>query len=104
MDFEPIEGKPVRFPPGKVAVQLGKDRLMDYRRLYARSGTDLAGLPKLRERDFDGRTITISRSELDALNDALARLHTPRPRETGSVFEAQERFKARLYKRTQFLS
>jgi hypothetical protein len=104
MDFEPIEGKPVRFPPGKVAITLGKDRLMDYRRLYARSGTDLAGLPKLRERDFDGRTVTVSRSELDALNAALARLHTPTPPRTGSVFEAQERFKTRLHKRTQFLS
>jgi hypothetical protein len=46
----------------------------------------------------------MSRAELDALNASLARLHTPRPRETGSVFEAQERFKTRLYKRTQFLS
>jgi len=104
MGFEPIEGKAVRFPPGKVAITLGKDRLMDYRRLYARSSTDLAGLPKLRERDFDGRTVTISRSELDALNATLTRLHTPAPHRTGSVFEAQERFKTRLYKRTQFLS
>ena len=104
MDFEAIEGKPVRFAPGKVGVTLGKDRLMDYRRLYARSATDLAGLPQLRERDFDGRAVTISRSELDALNAALARLHTPRPRETGTVFEGQERFKTRLFKRTQQLS
>jgi hypothetical protein len=99
-----IEGKPVRFPPGKVAITLDQDRLMDYRRLYARSATDLAGLPKLRDRDFDGRTVKISPSELDALNRAFARLHAPASRQTGTVFEAQERNKTRLFKRLQHLS
>jgi hypothetical protein len=104
MEFEPIKGQPVRFPPGKVAIKLDATRLMDYRRLYARSGTDLAGLPKLRDRDFDGRRVYITRDELDALNAALARLHAPRRRATGSVFEGQQQHNNRLFKRLQYLS
>jgi hypothetical protein len=104
MDFKPIEGQAVRFPPGMVSIRLSKDQLAVYRRLYSRSSTDLAGLPKLQERDFDGRTVKITQSELDALNRALARLHAPPRRETGSVFEAQERSRTRLFKRLQHLS
>ncbi len=104
MEFKPVEGKPVRFPPGKVAIKLSKDRWMDYRRAYSRSSTDLAGLPRLRERDFDGRTVLVSQAQLDALNAAFFRLHAPRAAETGTVFEAQERFKTRLFKRTKTLS
>jgi len=104
MEFNPIEGHPVRFPPGLVAIKLNKSQLMDYRRLYSRSSTDLAGLPKLRQRDFDGRTVHITQAELDALNGALASLHAPLHRGTGSVFEAQERSRTRLFKRLQHLS
>jgi hypothetical protein len=104
VSFEPIQGEPVRFPPGKVAIKLGPERLSDYRRLYAQSGTDLAGLPKLRARDFDGRMVRVTPGELVALNDALARLHAPPARQTGSVFEAQEQRKTRLFKRLQYLS
>ncbi|MEX2225997.1 MAG: hypothetical protein WEB52_06065 [Dehalococcoidia bacterium] len=104
MEHRPIEGRPVRFPPGKVAVTLGKERQSDYRRLYSRASTDLAGLPALRDRDFDGRTVKIAQSELDALNRALAGLQTPPPREGQSVFRAQERNKTRLFKRLQHLS
>jgi hypothetical protein len=104
MAFEPIRGRPARFPPGKVMVTLGPERLLDYRRLYARSATDLGGLPKLREGDFDGRTVSMSAAELHALNHALAHLNAPRRRATGNAFETQEQHKTRLFKRLQYLS
>jgi hypothetical protein len=105
MEFQPIEGQPVRFPPGKVAVTLGPDLWMAYKRLYARAGTSLSRLPRLRERDFDGRrTVKITQSELDSLNRGLARLQAPRKRDTGTVFEAQEQGRTRLFKRLQYLS
>jgi len=104
MPFEPIQGRPLRFPPGRVEIHLGPDRLLEYKRLYALSSTDLAGLPKLRDRDFDGRAVSVSKRELDALNAALVRLHAPSPRDTGSVFEAQEQTRTRLIKRTLYLS
>ena len=104
MEFQPIEGKPVRFPPGKVAIRLGPERLLDYQRLYARSGTDLGGMPQLRERDFDGREVKVTPAELDTLNAALARLYSPGKRGTGSVFEAQQNHKTKLFKRLQYLS
>ena len=71
---------------------------------YARASTDLFGLPALRERDFDGREVKLSRDELDRLNDALARYGAPPEPETGSVFETQERYKTALFKRLQYLS
>ena len=104
MAFEPIEGKPVRFPPGKVAVRLGPEHLRAYKVAYARASTDLSGLPALRDRDFDGREVKVSQDELDRLNAALERYATPAPAETGSAFEAQERYKTRLFKRLQHLS
>jgi hypothetical protein len=100
----PIEGKPVRFPPGKVAITLDKSLLPDYRRIYSRASTDLAGLPKLRARDFDGRTVNVTPAELEALNGAIARLRPAPAKQPSSVFEAQERYKTRLFKRLQHLS
>ena len=46
----------------------------------------------------------VSQDELDRLNAALERYATPAPAETGSAFEAQERYKTRLFKRLQHLS
>ena len=98
-----IEGKPVRLPPGRVAIRLTEAHKGAYRRLYAAYGTVLDGLPVLRDRDFDGRKVLVTPAQLEALNDALAAADAPAepPR---TVFEAQQDQKTRLFKRTQYLS
>lgn len=105
MAFEPIVGTPVRIPPGHVAVRLDARYRLPYRRLYRRYQTELAGLPVLRDRDFDGRVVKMRGQELEALNVALARVlggatdgRRPTP------FGAQERVRTSLFKRLQFLS
>lgn len=104
MEHEAIQGRPALFPPGMVTIKLTPAHRSAYRRLYALSATDLAGLPKLRDRDFDGRPVKVAQRELDALNRALAGLQGPPPAAAGSAFEAQERSRTRLFKRLQHLS
>jgi len=75
-----------------------------YRRLYARYATVLDGLPVLRDRDFDGRPVRMTRAQLDSLNRAFASLEA----ESGSTppvpFAAQSQGRSRLFKRLQYLS
>ena len=101
--MDQIEGRPVRFPPGRVAIRLTPEHRLAYRRLYARYQTILEGLPVLRDRDFDGRDVKVTPAQLAALNRAFASLgedgNAPR-----TVFEAQHDQKTRLFKRTQYLS
>jgi hypothetical protein len=104
MELEPLQGKPVRIPPGHVAVKLSDEYRSAYRALYAHYGTVLEGLPVLRERDFDGRTVKLKVGELEALNRAFARLAATKPEGTPGVFEGQERSRNRLFKRLQYLS
>ena len=104
MELEPLQGKPARIPPGYVAVKLNEEYRNAYRALYARYGTVLEGLPVLRERDFDGRTVKLKAGQLEALNKAFARLAATKPEGAQGVFEAQERTKNRLFKRLQYLS
>lgn len=104
MEVEPLQGKPVRIPPGHVAVKLSDEHRRAYRALYARYGTVLEGLPVLRERDFDGRSVKLKAEQLEALNRAFARLGATKPTGAQGVFEAQERSKNRLFKRLQYLS
>ena len=106
MAFEPITGRPVRFPPGHVAVRLDERYRLLYRRLYRRYQTLLAGLPVLRDRDFDGRAVKMRPEQLEALNEALARV-TASSADGGppeAPFLDQERVRTRLFKRLQFLS
>lgn len=104
MEIEPLQGTPVRFPPGRVAIRLDQRHRIAYKRLYAEYGTVLEGLPVLRERDFDGRAVKMTLVQLEALNQAFARLgERPRGR-VGTAFEAQERSKNGLFKRLQYLS
>jgi hypothetical protein len=103
MDFEPIVGKPVRIPPGRVAVRLDERHHRAYRALYAQYRTIIDGLPVLRDRDFDGRAVKMTPVQLQALNDALAELARG-ARRGATVFGAQEAGRTRLFKRLQFLS
>ena len=74
-----------------------------YRELYARYGTYLEGLAVLREADFDGRPVKVTRAELEALNRAFTSLSEPAPR-SDSAYGAQEASRTRLFKRLQYLS
>jgi hypothetical protein len=102
--YQPIAGKPLRFPPGRVEVRLTPDHRRLYRRLYARYGTILGGLPVLREdRDFHGRPVRMTRAQLDSLNDAFEALEAA-PVASPDVFGRQEEQRTALFKRLQFLS
>lgn len=105
MAIEPIAGSPVRIPPGRVAIRLNDAHRSAYRRLYARYGTMLDGLPVLREdRDFDGRAVKVTPAQLQALNDAFARVDAGGRNGPTSPFAGQEAAKTKLFKRLQFLS
>jgi len=102
MDITPIEGKPARFPPGRLEIRLDERHRLAYRRLYQHYRSFLSDMPVLRERAFDGRAIKVTPKQLAALNAAFASLNED---ERGnSVFGAQEAATTKLFKRTQFLS
>jgi hypothetical protein len=104
MELAPIEGKSVRFPPGRVEIRLDESYRYAYQQLYARYQSNLAGLPVLRERDFDRRAVRVTPAQLDALNAALAKSSRSGPAHPTSVFAAQEAAKTRLFKKLQYLS
>lgn len=104
MDIEPVSGKRLRFPPGHVEIRLNEDHERAYRALYARYRTVIDGLPVLRERDFDGRPVKVTRAQLDALNRAFASLGEVAKPRTATAFAQQEQTKNRLFKKLQYLS
>ena len=100
---DPIIGHSVRFPPGHVSITLSAEHRRAYLRLY---GTyfPLADMPALKDRDFDGRSIKMSRPQLAALNRrfrALADEADPGP---PGAFRDQEQSLAKHFKEMQFLS
>ena len=104
MKIEPVQGTPARFPPGRVAIRLGAQHQLAYRRLYNEYRTILDGLPVLRDRDFDGRAVKVTPGQAEALNRAFASLAEVPPARAGAVFEAQADARSRLFKRIQYLS
>ena len=104
MDIEPITGVPARFPAGRVRIRLGEEHRGRYQALYAHYGTVVDGLPVLGERDFDGRTVTVTLAELESLNRGLASLGAHDGPAPSTAFGGQERAKNRLFKRLQYLS
>ena len=104
MDYEPIVGKPVRFPPGRVQIRLDEQHRSAYRALYAHYQSILAGVPVLKPRDLDGRAVLVSPAQLAALNAAFSKLLQPPDEAPTSVFESQEAARSRLFKRLQYLS
>lgn len=104
MAYAPIQGKPVRFPPGRVDIRLTPAHRSGYRTLYGRYQSILSDLPVLRERDFDGRSVQVTATQLAALNGAFAQLAEPQAGHPVSVFESQEAARSRLFKRLQYLS
>lgn len=104
MEIEPLQGTPVRFPPGRVEIRLDQRRCRAYKALYASYRTVLEGLPILHEQDFDGRAVKVTPAQLEALNRAFASLGAQPSQRVGVAFEAQERSKDRLFKKLQYLS
>jgi hypothetical protein len=104
MDYEPITGKPVRFPPGRVQIRLNQDHRRLYRALYSHYQSILAGVPVLRERDLDGRRVLVTPGQLEALNRAFANLAAGDAGPPGTAFTSQEAARSRLFKRLQYLS
>ena len=104
MDYEPIQGKPARFPPGRVQIRLDERHRSAYRALYAHYQSILAGLPVLKDKDFAGRSVLVTPAQLGALDGAFSKLLQPPLEAPTSVFESQEAAKSRLFKRLQYLS
>ena len=101
--LDPIVGESVRFPPGHVAIKLNADHRRAYLRLYG-NYFPLADVPALKDRDFDGRAVKMSKSQLAALNrrfQALADEAHPGP---PGAFSEQEQSLEKHFKEMQFLS
>jgi len=98
-----IIGEKVLLPPGHVRVTLNREHRRAYLHLYGQS-FPLTDVPALSDHDFDGRSIKMSRPQLEALNRrfrALADAADPAPRD---AFRDQERSVTRNFKAMQFLS
>ena len=91
------------FPPGRVVIRLSEHHRLAYRRLYGLL-FPLAGAPVLKDRDFDGRPLTITRRQLASLNHALESLDCHAMAETRDAFGTQEDALTSCSKRMQFLS
>lgn len=104
MEIPPLEAKSRGLRPGRVAIRLGEEHRKAYEVLYSQYRTIFDSLPVLRERDFDGRAVSLTKTQLDALNGAFASLAKPDESATDSPFEVQDRAKRRLFKRLQYLS
>ena len=105
MAYEPLKGKRVLAPPGHVGVKLPPELWQPYKRLHGHYQAYISGMPMLAERDFNGkRTAKMTPKQLEALNAAFVQLEAEDDGPPGSVFEAQEQAKTRLFKRLQYLS
>ncbi len=104
MDIAPVIGTPIRFPPGRVAIRLGSEHKLAYKRLYGQYQTVVGGIPVLRDGDFDGRAVKLTPLELRALNRGFESLNEHTGPAAQGVFSAQERTRNRLFKKLQHLS
>lgn len=104
MEIPPVEAKSGGLRPGRVTIRLSEEHRKAYEVLYAQYRTIFDSLPVLRERDFDGRAISLTKAQLDALNGSFASLAKPDEPDGMSPFEVQDRAKRRLFKRLQYLS
>jgi hypothetical protein len=100
---ETIVGQRLSWRPGHVRIALDDGYRRAYLLLYGAS-FPLDDVPALKDRDFDGRPITMSRNELAALNRRLQALrHVPDGGPPGT-FRDQERSFTDTSRKTQFLS
>ncbi len=103
MEIPPIEAKS-GLRPGRVSVRLGPEHRRAYEVLYSQYRTIFDGLPALSERDFEGRPVSMTKAQFDALSRAFGSLAAPDQPAADSPFAGQERTKQRLFKQLQYLS
>jgi hypothetical protein len=85
----PIIGRPVWFPRGYVSITLNAEHRREYRRLYGMY-FPLPDVPALKDRDFEGRSIKVRKSQLAALNRRLLTLIDDANTDPPSAFRDQE--------------
>ena len=103
IEVSPITGMPARFRRGHVSVRLDDAHRHAYRRLYGLA-FPLVDVPALEHRDFDGRSITLSRTQLGALNRAFATLNHDAMTHARDAAGDQELLLTQHFKEMQFLS
>jgi len=103
IEVEPISGKQVFFPPGRVAIRLDEGHRRAYNRLYGLF-FPLAGVPALKDDDFDGHALKFTRRQLAALNRAFASLGQKAEPGVHGAFGEQEHALTERSKEMQFLS
>jgi hypothetical protein len=103
MTVEPIVGRGVLFPPGHVRIALSAQHRRAYLLLYGLS-FPLADVPALKDRDFDGRSITMSRPQLAALNRNFADLAGELDLGPPGASRDQQRLLTKRFRELQFLS
>lgn len=104
MEVPPIEAKSGGLRPGRVTIRLDAEHRRAYEVLYSQYRTIFDSLPVLRERDFDGRPVTVTKAQFEALQQAFASLAAPEQAASDSPFARQAQAKQRLFKRLQHLS
>ena len=103
LELELIVGRPLFLRPGRTRLRLDEEHRRAYRRLYGLQWP-LAGVPALRDHEFDGRSITLTTSQLAALNLAFTSLDRGARSRDHNAFEGQERSFTGQSQEMQFLS
>lgn len=98
-----IVGRRVLFPPGRVRIVLNEEHRRAYLLLYGEL-FPLTDVPALKDRDFDGRLITMRPSELAALNRRFRALGNLPDSGAPGPFRDQERSCTGTSRKMQFLS
>ena len=103
LTVETIVGQGVLFPRGHVRITLSPQHRRAYLLLYGEA-FPLADVPALKDRDFDGRSITMSARELASLNHLFHDLAYVSDAGPPGTFRDQERSLTKTSGQAQFLS
>jgi hypothetical protein len=98
-----IVGHSVLFPPGQVSITLNQEHRRAYLRLYGAT-FPLANIPALKDHDFNGRSIKMSRPQLAVLNRRFLALKEEADPGPPGAFRDQERSLTKHFREMQFLS
>jgi hypothetical protein len=99
----PVSGRAIWYRPGHVKVTLNAEHRRAYLRLYGMY-FPLSDVPALKDHDFDGRAIRMTRRQLAALNRNLQDLSSTTDTNPVSPFREQEDALTTASHEMQFLS
>lgn len=99
----PISGRAIWFRPGHVKVTLNAEHRRAYLRLYGMY-FPLSDVPSLKDHDFDGRAIRMTRRQLATLNRNFRDLNSTTDTIPVSPFREQEDALTTASHEMQFLS